>query len=103
MGAGEVKGVQNGWTAWLVALELLSLEELHMAHEFVQRARGPECSTFLTFFDRTRVGLQITKNTASVRRSELLLELRVVDLLPISLQGELHTLTAYVAHDLRFL
>lgn len=71
MGAGEVKGVQNAWTVWLVAFELLSLvEELHMACQILQRARGPECSTLLTFFDRACVGLQITKNIASVRRSE---------------------------------
>ena len=70
IGAGEVKGVQNAWAVWLVAFELLSLvEELHMAHEFLQRARGPECSTLLTFFDRARVGLQITKNLAFVRPS----------------------------------
>ena len=71
MGAGEVKGVQNAWAVWLVAFELLSLvEELHMAREFLQRARGPECSTLLTFFDWARIGLQITKNMASVRPSE---------------------------------
>ena len=37
MGAGEVKGVQNAWTVWLVAFELLgSVEEFHMAREFLQ-------------------------------------------------------------------